>query len=63
MKKLQRVSETEKAEERNLARDKVKKEDRDRKLRGMSSEEQKKFLDRERERDTKKREKKMTKKG
>jgi hypothetical protein len=63
IKKLKRIDDEEKQEERNTQRDKTKKAERDKKLRGMTSEEQKKFLDREREKETRKAEKKMTKKG
>ena len=43
--------------------DKMKKEERDRKMKGMSAEEQRKYLDREAEKTRKKQEKKMSRKG
>ena len=61
--KLKKASEDEKAEERKLEGDKKKKEMRDGKLKGMSAEEQRKFLEKERERTGKRQEKKMSKKG
>ncbi|OJD09644.1 hypothetical protein ACJ73_10170 [Blastomyces percursus] len=61
--KLRRAHEVEKSEERKLQAEKVKKEERDRLLRGMSAEEQRKFLEKERERETKRGMKKATRKG
>lgn len=58
--KIRRVDEDEKAEERKLAGDKLKKEKRDALLGRMSAEEQRKYLDKERERDSKKKMKKQT---
>jgi len=52
--KLRKLEETEKAEDRRTNADKAKKEERDKKLKGMSAEEQRKFLDKERERDQRK---------
>lgn len=43
--------------------EKAKKEDRDRLLRGMSAEEQRKFLEKEREREAKRGMKKSSKRG
>jgi len=61
--KLVRVTEEEKAEERRVDGDKKKKEMREGRLKGMSAEEQRKFLEKEREREKKRGEKKMSKKA
>ncbi|MCJ1410641.1 hypothetical protein MMC19_004727 [Ptychographa xylographoides] len=61
--KLRRVDEDEKAEERKLEGDKKKKEEREKKLKSLSPAEQSKFLEKERERDRKKSEKRMSRKG
>jgi septal ring factor EnvC (AmiA/AmiB activator) len=61
--KLRKADEDEKAEERTLKRDKDKKEKREAMLNALSADEQRKFLDREREKDIRKGQKKMTKKG
>jgi hypothetical protein len=61
--KIRRVDDEEKAEERKLAGDKAKREKRDAMLSRMSADEQRKYLDKERERDSKKRQKKQTVKG
>ncbi|KIX05857.1 uncharacterized protein Z518_03830 [Rhinocladiella mackenziei CBS 650.93] len=61
--KLKKISDKEAEEERLRALDKMKKEERDRKMRGMSAEEQRKFLERENEKQRKKAEKKMTRRG
>lgn len=58
--KIRRLDDDEKAEERKLQGDKLKKEKRDQMLSRMSADEQRKYLDKERERDTKRREKKKT---
>lgn len=63
IRKLQKVGETEKAEERKLESDKRKKEIRDTRLKGMSADEQRKFLEREREKGNKRQEKKMSRKA
>ncbi|KAL3475615.1 hypothetical protein BJX99DRAFT_229291 [Aspergillus californicus] len=63
IKKLRRVDEQEKAEERKLAAEKIKKEERERVLRGMNAEEQRKYLDREREKEQKRSMKKYSKRG
>lgn len=63
IKKLRRVDEEEKAEERKLAAEKIKKEERERLLRGMNADEQRKFLDREREKGQRRSMKRYTKKG
>ncbi|KAL5414976.1 hypothetical protein PMIN06_003410 [Paraphaeosphaeria minitans] len=61
--KIRRIDDEEKAEERKLASDKLKREQRDAKLGRMTADEQRKYLDKERERDAKKRTKKQTVKG
>jgi len=61
--KLKKVSDKEAEEERLRTLDKLKKEERDRKMKGMSAEEQRKFLERENEKARKKQGKKMTRKG
>ena len=62
-KKITKASDEEKAEERRAESEKKKKEMRDQKMRGMSAEEQRKFLEKERERSGKKNEKKMSRKA
>lgn len=62
-KKLRKLSDEEKAEERRLEGEKKKKELRDNRLKGMSAEDQRDFLEKERRRSGKKQEKKMSKKG
>ncbi|KAL6710628.1 hypothetical protein ACN47E_008676 [Coniothyrium glycines] len=52
--KIKKIDDEEKAEERKLAADKLKKEQRDAKLGRLSADEQRKFLDKERERNAKK---------
>ncbi|KAF2003998.1 DUF1682-domain-containing protein [Amniculicola lignicola CBS 123094] len=61
--KIKRLDDDEKAEERKLTTDKMKKEKRDQLLSRMTADEQRKYLDKERERDVKKREKRKTMKG
>ncbi|EEH21238.2 hypothetical protein PABG_03469 [Paracoccidioides brasiliensis Pb03] len=63
IRKLRRAYEEEKAEERKLLAEKTKKEERDRLLRGMSAEEQRKYLEKEREREVKRGLKRTTRKG
>lgn len=63
LRKLRRLDEDEKAEERTAKKDKEKKEKRDAMLRAMSAEEQRKFLEKEREKDLRKSQKKMTRKA
>ena len=63
IKKLKRVSDEEGEDERKRLAEKVKKEERDRKMRGMTAEEQRKFLEKESDRKRKKDEKRMTRKG
>ena len=62
-KKIAKASDEEKAEERRVESEKKKKEIRDQKMRGMSAEEQRKLLEKERERSGKKHEKKMSRKA
>lgn len=62
-KKLRKLSDEEKAEERRLEGEKKKKEMRDNKLKGMSAEDQRDFLEKERKRSGKKQEKKMSRKA
>ncbi|EXJ95401.1 hypothetical protein A1O1_00522 [Capronia coronata CBS 617.96] len=61
--KLKKISDKEAEEERLKALEKMKKEERDRKMKGMSAEEQRKFLERENEKQRKKAEKKMTRRA
>ncbi|KAH0559417.1 hypothetical protein GP486_004064 [Trichoglossum hirsutum] len=63
LRKLRKMDEDEKAEERNTKKDKEKKEKRDSMLRTMSADEQRKFLEKEREKDYRKSQKKMTRRG
>jgi len=63
MKKLKKVSDEEAEEERRKVSEKMKKDERDRKMKGLSAEEQRKFLEKEAERGRKKQEKKMSRKG
>jgi Skp family chaperone for outer membrane proteins len=58
--KIRRLDEDEKAEDRKLKADKEKKEKRDAALRGLSAEEQRKYLEKERERDQRRKEKRKT---
>ncbi|KAL8933249.1 MAG: hypothetical protein Q9216_006450 [Gyalolechia sp. 2 TL-2023] len=61
--KLRKADEGEKAEERRLEAEKKKKGMRDSRLKGLSAEEQRKFLEKEREKGQKKQEKKMSRKA
>ncbi|KAK6512323.1 hypothetical protein TWF481_001211 [Arthrobotrys musiformis] len=61
--KLERAEEDKKAEERQAAKDEKKKQDRDAKLRGLSADEQKKFLDKEKEKELKKAAKKQVRRA
>lgn len=63
IKKLKRVSDEEAEEERKRLAERVKKEERDRRMRGMTAEEQRKFLEKESDRRRRKDEKRMTRKG
>lgn len=62
-KKLLKAGKTENAEERRRETEKKKKEQRDERMRGMTAEEQRKFLDKERERESKRGERKMARKA
>ena len=53
-KKIRKLGEQEKAEERKTQGDKAKRKERERKLKGMSAEEQRKFLEKERDKDQRK---------
>ena len=57
--KLRKAEEESQAEDRKLDADKRRKAERDAKLKGMSAEEQRKFLDREREKDNRKQTKRV----
>ncbi|KAF3162436.1 hypothetical protein TWF106_011666 [Orbilia oligospora] len=57
--KLEKAEDDKKAEERQAAKDEKKKAERDAKLRGLSADEQKKFLDKEKEKEMKKAAKKQ----
>jgi hypothetical protein len=61
--KLKKISDKEAEEERLRTMEKMKKEEKERKMKGMSAEEQRKFLDREAQKDRKKQEKRMTRRG
>lgn len=63
IRKLQKVADEEKSEERMLKRDEEKKSERERKLRGMTADEQKKFLEKEREKEGKRAMKKQAKRA
>ncbi|EPS35742.1 hypothetical protein H072_10805 [Dactylellina haptotyla CBS 200.50] len=59
--KLERVEEEKKAEERQASKDEKKKQERDAKLRGLTAEEQRKFLEKEKDKEMKKAAKKQVK--
>jgi len=61
--KLRKVADKEAEEERLKQMEKLKKDERDRKMKGMSAEEQRKFLEKEAEKKRRKDTKKMTMKG
>jgi hypothetical protein len=63
IKRIKKADDDEKAEERKLKGDKEKKEKRDTLLNALSGEEQKKFLDREREKDLRRSQKKRSMRG
>ncbi|KAI9804065.1 MAG: hypothetical protein M1825_001466 [Sarcosagium campestre] len=63
IRKLRRAAEDEQAEERAVRRDREKKEKREATLKGMSAEEQRKYLEKEREKGQRKNQKRMTQKG
>jgi hypothetical protein len=58
--KIKKADDDEKAEERKITADKLKKEQRDARLGRMSADEQRKFLDKEREKNARKGMKKST---
>ncbi|KAK5081447.1 hypothetical protein LTR70_005808 [Exophiala xenobiotica] len=61
--KLKKVAEKEAEEDRMLTMEKLKKEERDRKMKGMTAEQQRKFLEKEADKKRRKDSKKMTVKG
>jgi PAT complex subunit CCDC47 len=63
VRKLQKADEEEKAEERNLEREKAKKLKRDNDLKALDAKGQKKYLEKEKEKEMRKNQKKMTTKG
>jgi len=63
IKKLQKADDEEKAEERQLEREKAKKVKRDLELKGLDAKAQKKYLEKEKEREMKKMQKKQTQRG
>ncbi|KUJ07156.1 DUF1682-domain-containing protein [Mollisia scopiformis] len=63
VRRLQKADEEEKAEERNIEREKAKKLKRDLELKGLDAKGQKKYLEKEKEREMKKSQKKMTTRG
>ena len=63
IRKLKKIDDEDKAEERKAEADRKKKEVRDAKLKSLSADEQRKFLDKEREKDQRKSQKKMSRKG
>jgi hypothetical protein len=63
IRKLQRADEEERAEERNIEREKAKKLKRDLELKVLDAKGQKKYLEKEKERELKKSQKKMTSRG
>jgi hypothetical protein len=63
IKRLQKVDDEEKAEERALEREKAKKLKRDMELKGLTAAEQKKYLEKEKKQEMKKSQKKMTQRG
>ncbi len=60
IRRIKKADEDEKAEERKIQADKDKKEKREALLKGMNSEEQKKYLDKEREKGTRRSQKRKT---
>lgn len=58
-KKLEKAEEEEKAEERSVDRDEKKKKERDARLRNMTADEQKKFLEKERDKEARRMAKKQ----
>ncbi|KAI5362566.1 Putative PAT complex subunit CCDC47 protein [Septoria linicola] len=63
IRKIRKIDDDEKALERREASDKLKKEERDRKLSRMSADDQKKFLEKEKEKTQRKQTKKQTMRG
>jgi hypothetical protein len=63
IKKLQKAGEDEKAEERNVEREKAKKLKRDLELKALDAKGQKKYLEKEKEREMKKSQKKQSQRG
>jgi len=63
IKQLQKIGEDEKAKERALELEKVKKTKRDNELKALDAKAQKKYLEKEKEKEMKKTQKKMTQKG
>ncbi|KAI9754989.1 MAG: hypothetical protein M4579_004463 [Chaenotheca gracillima] len=63
VRKLRKADEEEEAEERATKKEKEKKEKREALLKGLSADEQRKFLDKEREKDQRKNQKKITSRG
>lgn len=63
IKRLRRVDEEEKAEERRIAAEKIKKDSLTLILRGLSADEQRKFLEREAQKGQRRQAKKSTRKG
>jgi len=63
IRKIQKVSEDEKAEDRQLEREKAKKIKRDLELKNLDAKAQKKYLEKEKEKELRKSQKKMTSKG
>jgi len=63
IRKLQRADEEEKAEERNTEREKAKKLKRDLELKALDAKGQKKYLEKEKEKEMRKNQKKMTSRG
>jgi hypothetical protein len=63
IRRIKKIDEDEKAEERKTKGDKEKKEKRDAMLNNMSSDEQRKFLEKEREKEARRSQKKKTLRG
>lgn len=63
IRKLQKADEDEKAEERNLEREKAKKLKRDLELKALDAKGQKKYLEKEKEKEMRKNQKKMSAKA
>lgn len=63
IRKIQKVDDDAKLEERAVEREKSKKQKRDMELKGLDAKAQKKYLEKEREKELRKSQKKMTTKG